>query len=174
MLWFKWQLEARSGTESSLSSFCTFCCYCSVTQSCPTLCDLHGLQHARPPCPSPAPGACSDSCPLSQWCHPTICRPLLLLPSIFPSIRVCSNKLAPRLRWPKYWRFSFSISPSSEYSGLISFRIGWFDTGFLHAACLRHMCSFSFNFKNHKKKNPIDLEVVSHPRGLGCRIVSPT
>ena len=106
--------------------------------------------------------------------HLILCHPLLLLPSIFPSIRVCSNELAPRLRWPKYWRFSFSISPSSEYSGLISFRIGWFDTGFLHGACLRHVCSFSFNFKNHKKKNPIDLEVVSHPRGLGCRIVSPT
>ena len=47
----------------------------------------HGLQHARPPCPSPTPGTCSNSCPLSQWCHPTICRPLLLLPSIFPSIK---------------------------------------------------------------------------------------
>ena len=54
--------------------------------------------------------------------------PLFLLPSIFPSIRVFSNELALHIRWPKYWRFSFSISPSSEYSGLISFRIDWFDS----------------------------------------------
>ena len=59
--------------------------------------------------------------------HLILCHPLLLPPSIFPSIRVFSNELALHLRWPKYWRFSFSISPSSEYSGLISFRIDWFD-----------------------------------------------
>ena len=56
-----------------------------------------------------------------------LCCPLLLLPSIFPSIRVFSNELAFHIRWPKYWRFSFSISPSNEYSGLISFRIDRFD-----------------------------------------------
>ena len=56
-----------------------------------------------------------------------LCRPLLFLPSIFPSIRVFTNELAPRIRWPKYWNFSFSLSPSNEYSGLISFRIDWFD-----------------------------------------------
>ena len=105
--------------------------------------------------------------------HLILCRPLLLLHSIFPSIRVFSNELALHIRWPKYWRFSFSISPSNEYSGLISFRIDWFDTSFLHGACLRYLCSLSFNSKNHKKKNPIDLEVVSHPHDLGCRIVSP-
>ena len=59
--------------------------------------------------------------------HLTLCHPLLLLPSIFPSIRVFSNKMALRITWPKYWNFNFSISPSSEYSGLISFRINWFD-----------------------------------------------
>ena len=59
--------------------------------------------------------------------HLTLCCPLLLLPSILPSIRVFSKELALRIRWPKYWSFSFSISPSSEYSGLISFRIDWFD-----------------------------------------------
>ena len=59
--------------------------------------------------------------------HIILCHPLLLLPSIFPSIRVFSNELALRIRWPEYWSFSFSISPSSEYSGLISFRIDWFD-----------------------------------------------
>ena len=56
-----------------------------------------------------------------------ICRPLLLLPSIFPSIRVFSNESVLHMRWPKYWSFSFSISPSNEYSGLISFRIDWMD-----------------------------------------------
>ena len=56
-----------------------------------------------------------------------LCCPLLLLPSLFPSIRVFSNELAPCIRWPKYWSFSFSISPSSEYSGLISFRMDWLD-----------------------------------------------
>ena len=57
----------------------------------------------------------------------TLCRPLFWLPSIFPSIRVFSNELALHIRWPKYWSFSFSISPSNEYSGLISFRIDWLD-----------------------------------------------
>ena len=181
----------------------------------------HGLQHTRPPCPSPAPGVGSNSCPLSQWCHTTIlssvipfssylqsfpasgsflisqlfasgrqsirasasasspsnesvqfnlsgvrlfatpwiaarqaslsitnsrnlfklmfielvmpsnhlivCRPLLLLPFIFPSIRVFSNESALRIRWPKYWSFSFSLSPSNEQSGLISYRMDWLD-----------------------------------------------
>ena len=59
--------------------------------------------------------------------HLMLCCPLLLLPSMFPSIRVLSNELSLCIRWPKYWRFSFSISPFNEYSGLISFRIGWFD-----------------------------------------------
>ena len=59
--------------------------------------------------------------------HLILCCPLLLLPSIFPSIRVFSNESVLHIRWPKYWSFSFSISPSNEYSGLISFRIDWFD-----------------------------------------------
>ena len=87
----------------------------------------HGLQHTRLPCPSS--GTCSNSCSLSQWCHPTIssCHTLLLLPSIFPKIRVFSNESALYIRWPKYCSFSYSISPSNEYSGLISFRMDWLD-----------------------------------------------
>ena len=90
---------------------------------------LHGPQHARLPCPPPSPRVCSDSHPSSRWCHPTIssCRPLFLLPSIFPSIRGFSSESVLHIRWPKYWSFSFSISPCNEYSGLISFRIDWFD-----------------------------------------------
>ena len=87
----------------------------------------HGLQHTRIPCPSLSPGICSSLCPLNLSCHPTIFCPLLLLPSIFPSIRVFSDELVLHIKWPKYWSFSFSISPSNVYSGLISFRISWFD-----------------------------------------------
>ena len=90
----------------------------------------HGLQHTRLPCSSLTPRAWSNSCPLSWWCHPNHlihCCPLLLLSSIFPSIRVFSKELALPIRWPKYWSFSFSISPYNEYSGLISFRIDWLD-----------------------------------------------
>ena len=89
----------------------------------------HGLQYTRLPCLSPVPWACSNACPSSWWYHPTIlsylCRPLLLLPSIFPGIRVFSNKSALHIRWPMYWSFSFTISPSNEYSRLISFRTDW-------------------------------------------------
>ena len=99
------------------------------SQSCTTLWP-HGLKHTRLPCPSPTPGACPNSCPLSQWCHPTISSsivPFLLLLSIFPSIRVFPNESVLLIWWPKYQSFSFSISPSSEYSGLISFRMDWLD-----------------------------------------------
>ena len=82
----------------------------------------HESQHARPPCPSPTPGVYSNSSN-----HLILCCPLLLLASIFPSIRVFSNDSAFRNRWPKYWSFSFNISPSSEYPGLISFRMDWLD-----------------------------------------------
>ena len=90
----------------------------------------HGLQNTRPPCLPPTPGVHPNSCPLSQCCHPTISilgSPLLLLPSIFPSIRVFPNESALHIRWPKYWSFSFNISPSNEHSGLISFRMDWLD-----------------------------------------------
>ena len=86
----------------------------------------HRLQHPRPPCPSPTPGVYTKSCPLSQWCHPTISSsvvPFSSCLSIFPSIRVFSDESALRIRWPKDWSFSFSISPSNEYSELISFRV---------------------------------------------------
>ena len=82
----------------------------------------HGLQHSRLPCPSLSPRVCSDSCPLSLSKHFILCCPLFLLPSIFPSIRGFSSESALHIRWPKYWSFSFSISPSNEYSELISLR----------------------------------------------------
>ena len=97
-----------------------------VIQSRPTL-RHHGLQHARPPCPSlefTQTGVLESVMPST---HLILCRPLLLLPSIFPSIRVFSNESALHIRWPKDQSFSFSISPSSEYSRLISFRMDWMD-----------------------------------------------
>ena len=87
----------------------------------------HEFQHARPPCPSPTPRVHSDSRPLSRWCHPAISSsviPLLLLLPIPPSIRVFSNESTLRIRWPKYWIFSFSIIPAKEHPGLI-FRMDW-------------------------------------------------
>ena len=99
---------------------------CSVVSNCLHPC---GQQHARLPCPSPTPGACSNSFMelVMPSNHRILCCPLLLLLSIFPSIAVFSNESALCIRWPKYWSFSFSISPSNEYSGLISFRIDWLD-----------------------------------------------
>ena len=89
----------------------------------------HGLEHTRLPCPSPTPRDYSKSCPLSWWCHPThpiLCRPLLLPPSIFPNIAVFSNESILHIRWPKYWSFSFNISPANDHSGLIFLRwTGW-------------------------------------------------
>ena len=100
------------------------------TQSCPTLCD---------PMDCSTPGLpvhhqlleSFKPMPLSRWCHPTISSSvvpfLLLLPSIFPSIRVFWNESALHIRWPECWSFSFSISPSNDHPGLISFRMDWLD-----------------------------------------------
>ena len=87
-------------------------------------------QHARPPCPSPTPGVHSDSRPIESVMpssHIILCRPLLFLPLVPLSIRAFSNESTLCMRWPKYWSFSFSISPSSEHPGLIFFRMDWLD-----------------------------------------------
>ena len=91
---------------------------------------LHGPQHARPPCLSPTPRVYSNSCPLSWWCHSTISSSVIPFSSrlqSFPGIRVFSNESVLCIRWPKYWSFTFNISPSNEYSGLIAFRMDWLD-----------------------------------------------
>ena len=109
----------------------------SVQFSCSVVSDslrLHESQHARPPCPSSTSGVHSDSCPSSPFIesvmpssHLILCRPLLLLPLIPPSIRVFSNESTLHMRWTKYWSFNFSIIPSNEHPGLIFFRMDWLD-----------------------------------------------
>ena len=84
----------------------------------------HESQHARPPCPSPTPGVHSDSRPLSQWCHPAISSSVVPFSSCPQSLP--ASESFP-MRWPKYWSFSFSIFPSKEIPGLISFRMDWLD-----------------------------------------------
>ena len=103
--------------------------FSSVAQSYLTL-PPHGLQHARPPCPSPSPGRLLKLTSIELVMpsnHLTLCHPFLLPLSVFLSIRVFSNESVLRIRWPKYWSFRFSISPSNEYSGLIFFRMDWLD-----------------------------------------------
>ena len=87
----------------------------------------HGVQHARLPCPSPTPRAYSNSCPLKRWCHPTISSSVIPFSSRVQSFpeSVSFQESVLHIKWPKYWSFSFSISPSNEYSGLISFRMDW-------------------------------------------------
>ena len=90
----------------------------------------YGLQHARLPCSSPSPSRLLNLLSIESVMpsnHLVLCRPLLLLPSVFLSIRILSNEPALHIRRPEYWSFSVSISPSNEYSGLVSFRIDWLD-----------------------------------------------
>ena len=118
--WSKWLSRDYPSTSDQIRS---------VAQSCPTLCDPMNRSMPGLPVYHPTPRVYPNPCPLSQWCHPAIssCRPLLLLPPIRPSIRVFSNESTLCMRWPKYWSYSLSISPSNEHPGLISFRMDWLD-----------------------------------------------
>ena len=105
--------------------------FTSVTQSCPTLCDPIGctmpgfpVHHQLPELAQTQVHQVGDAIQPSAM---TLCHPLLLLLSVFPSNRVFSSEAILCIMWPKYWSFNFSINPSNEYSGLISFRINWFD-----------------------------------------------
>ena len=97
--------------------------FSSVAQSCPTLCNPMN-------CSTPTLRVHPNPCPSSQWCYPTISSsvvPFSSCPQYFPSIRVFSNESSLCIRWPKYWSFSFNISPCNEYPGLVSFRMGSLD-----------------------------------------------
>ena len=140
------------------------------------------LQHTRIPCPSLSSWVCSNSCPLSQWCHPTISSSVTPFSSchpIFPSIRIFSYELAPHIRWPKYW--SFSINPYNEYSGLISFRIDWFDLcalqGTLKSLIQHHnlkasilQCSAFFMVQLSHLYTPYSLSSTRIPEGSLLKI----
>ena len=115
----------------AFSVFARLCdhCYCWVAQSCPTLCNRMDCT-----CQAFLSFTISQSLlklvsiePVMPSSHLILCHPFLLPTSVFPSIKVFSIESALHIRWPQYWSFSLSISPSSEYSGLISFRIDWFD-----------------------------------------------
>ena len=130
---YRWQDFLLSSWQYNISLiFFPFICWwtrCSVTKSCPTLCKPMD-------CSTPGFSVIHFSQSLLKFMsiesimpssHLILCCPLLLLLSIFPSIRVFANESALRIRWPKCWSFSFTISPSSEYSGLFSLRMDWFD-----------------------------------------------
>ena len=136
--------------------------FSSVTQSSPTLYD---------PMDRSMPGSLSitNSRSLPKFMfielvmptsHLILCRPLLL-PSIFPSIRVFSNELALHIRWPKYWSFSFNINPSNEHSGLISFRMDWLDliavSGLFYNTTVQKFSTGSAVFYNLTNRDPISL-----------------
>ena len=89
----------------------------------------HKSQHTRPPCPSSTPRVYPNSCALSQWCHPAVSSSVIPFTSCHQSLpaSIFSSGSTIRIRWPKYWSFSLSISPSNEYPGLVSFRMDWLD-----------------------------------------------
>ena len=147
----------------------------------------HESQHTRPPCPSQTPGVYSNSCLSSQWCHPAIssilCHHLLLLPPIPPSIRVFSHESTLRMRWPKYWTFSFIISPSKEHQGLISFRMDWLDLlavqGTLKSLLQHHsskasifQCSAFFTVQLSHQHMTIGKTIALTGRTFVCKVMS--
>ena len=122
--------SSHSSPSSPVGQYCiSVQSVSSVAHLCPTL-QPRGLQHTRLPCPSPTSGAYSNLRPSSWWCHPTISSSVVPFSSClqsFPASGSFSSESVLLIRWPKYWGFSFRISPSNEYSGLISFKMYWLD-----------------------------------------------
>ena len=128
-----YQHENTAIFRKSTLSMVLICIHISSIQfSCSVMSDSlqpHELQHARPPCPSPTLGVHPNSCPSSRWCIPAILystNPFSSCPQSLPA-SVFSNEATLHMRWPEYWSFSFSIFPSKEHQGLISFRMGCLD-----------------------------------------------
>ena len=149
----------------------------------------HELQHTRPPSLSitnsqspPKPMSIELVIPSN---HLILCCPLLLLPSIFPSIRVFSNESALRIRWPKYWSFSFNISPTHEHPGLISFRMNWLDLLALQGT-LKSLLQHHSSKASILRRSAFFMVQLSHPymttgktialtiRRLDCKEIKPT
>ena len=123
----------------------------------------HRLQHTRTPCPSPTPGVYSKLMSIESVMssnHLILCRPLLLLPSILSSIRVIFSEAVLHIRWPKYWSFSISISPSNEYSGLISFRIDCF-----------HLLAVHDTLKSLLQHQSSKASILLHSVQFSCSVV---
>jgi len=131
----------------------------------------HELQHARPPCPSPTPGVHSNLRPSSQWCHPAISSSVVPFSCLRvpPSIRIFSNESTLHMRWPKYWNFSFSISPSKEHPGLISFRMDYFTSVWDECNCVVVWAFFGIAFLWDWNENwpfPVLWPLLSFPNLL--------
>ena len=123
----------------------------------------YGLQHVRPPCPSPAPGVYSNSCPSSRWCHLTISSsvPYSSRLQSFPASGSFQMWIL-HIRWPKYQNFSFNISPSNEYSGLISFRMDWLDLLEVHGA-LKSLLQHHSSKASFLQHSAFFIVQLSHP-----------
>ena len=124
----------------------------------------HESQHGRPPCPSQTPGVYTNM-PIESVMsssHLILCRPLLLLSPIPPSIRAFSNESTLRMRWPKYWSFSFSISPSNEHPGLISFRMDWLDLLAVQGT-LKHLLQLHSSKASIFRRSAFFIVQLSHP-----------
>ena len=141
-----WSLKLVLVQHSTLFTFNLVQFSCSVVYNS---LQPYELQHARLPCPPPTPRACSNSCQSSWWCHPAMAwLPLLLLPSIFPSIRVLSNESVLCIRWPKYWSFaSVSVLPMSiqdwfplGWTGWVSLQSKGLSRGFSNTTVQKHQC----------------------------------
>ena len=136
----------------------------------------HESKHTRPPCPSPTPGVYPDSCPLSGWCHPTISSsvvPFSSCPQSFPASGSFPMSQLFTIRWPKYWSFSFNISPSNEHPGLISFRMDWLDLLAVQGtfmSLLQHHCSKASIFQC----SAFFIVQLSHPYMTTGKIIALT
>ena len=120
----------------------------------------HGLQHARPPCPSPTPRVYSDSCPLSRWCHPTISSSVIPLSSLLQSFPASGYFQMSRFFASG---FSFNISPSNEYSGLISFRIDWLDLLSVSFLTLKSLLQHHSSKASILRRSAFFTVPLSHP-----------
>ena len=159
--WIEGRCESAQGQDSNFQSIQ----FSSVAQSCPTLCDPMDCSMPGFPVHHQLPELLKlmSIASVMPSNHLILCRPLLLLPSIFPSIRVFSNESVFSIMWPKYWSFSFSLSPSNEYSGLISFRIDWIDLLAVQGTLKRPLWHHS---SKASQKEKYQYSILTHIYGI--------